>query len=388
MVVGAGPAGSTAARTAAKHGLEVLLVEEHRSVGSPTSCAGHISPRAVEEAGLAGDRYIIREIRGAFVHSPGGTSLELDCRRPIAHVIDRSAFDFALFRQALKEGAEPMLATRAVAAETGRKGQRVRLVCEGEEKEVECAALVCAEGLKGKFARSMGFGCCREFLSGLQVEARFTPAREDFVELFMGNRCSPGFFGWAVPTTKGYARIGLAASGIPAIKCWQNMLSHPGLEGRVSGEADFVVGGIPLGPPERTVKDGVLLVGDVAGQVKPVSGGGIYWSLICGKLAGATAALAAAKGDASMDVLNRYDGTWREKLGGEIELGMRFHRLLTRLTDDEMDHIFGVLEDPEILEVIASSGDIDRPSAVVTELLRRGKAGRLLKLAKYLGKLV
>jgi flavin-dependent dehydrogenase len=180
----------------------------------------------------------------------------------------------------------------------------------------------------------------------------------------------------------------MAASGVPAIDCWPALARHPGLAGRFQCESDFVVGGIPIGPPERTAADGIMLVGDVAGQVKPVSGGGIYWSLICGKLAGTTAALAAAKGDASLEVLSRYDDSWREKLGSEIELGMRFHGILSRLTDGEIDHIFEVLDDPEILDVIATSGDIDRPSAVIGELVRRGKGLRLMRLAKYLGKLV
>ncbi len=71
------------------------------------------------------------------------------------------------------------------------------------------------------------------------------------------------------------------------------------------------VGGLPLGPPAATVVDGLVAVGDAAGQVKPTSGGGIYPGLVAAKIAGGVAAAAALEGDGSVERLGEYDRIWR-----------------------------------------------------------------------------
>ncbi|MGB4680381.1 NAD(P)/FAD-dependent oxidoreductase, partial [Methanothrix sp.] len=122
----------------------------------------------------------------------------------------------------------------------------------------------------------------------------------------------------------------------------------------------------------RTVAEGLLVVGDAAGQVKPTSGGGIYPALVAAKVAGRVAAAAALEEDCSARRLQEYDHTWRAILGRELEIGMRANRMLNRMSAAELDDVLGYLAArPGLIKSIEEHGDIDRPSRLMVRMLRR-----------------
>ncbi len=130
------------------------------------------------------------------------------------------------------------------------------------------------------------------------------------------------------------------------------------------------MGGLPLGPPATTVAQGLLVVGDAAGQVKPTSGGGIYPGLVAAKIAGGVAAAAAMEGDGSVLRLQEYDRIWRAKLGRELEIGMRANRMLNRMSGKECDELVNYLAGkPALIKTIEEHGDIDRPSSLMMKML-------------------
>jgi flavin-dependent dehydrogenase len=92
VVVGAGPAGSMAAKYAAKAGARVLMIEEHATIGLPVQCAGLISTRAYEGCELS-ETIGKHVIRGAHIHAPGGRVLRVDGKRTMAYVVDRGELD-------------------------------------------------------------------------------------------------------------------------------------------------------------------------------------------------------------------------------------------------------------------------------------------------------
>jgi flavin-dependent dehydrogenase len=209
-----------------------------------------------------------------------------------------------------------------------------------------------------------GLGRVQKVLSGIQIEASYSSNDTDFVELFMGSQ-APGFFGWTVPVNDKVSRIGLAVpagSESQAIQYLNDLLNlNQGVSARYGGDAlDIVYGGIPLGPLEKTVADGVLIVGDAAGQVKPTSGGGVYTGVACAKIAGEVAALAAIEEDASVNRLNEYDKRWRAKLGRELGIGMKIHEFMGGLSDAELDELLGSMNTPAILDIITEYGDMDQ----------------------------
>ena len=104
-VIGAGPAGSMAAKYAAKAGACTILLEEHAGAGWPVQCAGLLGREAMAESELRPGSFILSGMRGATVFSPGGLRLNFKAKACKAWVVDRRLFDQAMLRRAVQEGA-------------------------------------------------------------------------------------------------------------------------------------------------------------------------------------------------------------------------------------------------------------------------------------------
>lgn len=401
VVVGAGPVGSTAARYAAMNGAKVLMIEEHAFIGSPVGCTGLLSTRAVAECELKpSDEFVFNSVRGAFVHAPDGQCLPIDGKQTKAYVVSRKNFDRALAVMAAEEGVELSLRTRAVGLEKqdvefekeGQKNPQIKLrVIRNGKPETICTSVVIgADGVKSRIASYAGLKKPARVLPGIQIEAPYASEDSDFVELFPGS-FAPGFFAWTVPVNEKTSRIGLALEPGLACKGGQEdcsplsyleklLRSNPHVKARYSGGMlDFVVGGIPIGPQEKTASDGVLLVGDAAGQTKPTSGGGIYTGAFAAKIAGKVAAQAALEGDTSAERLSEYDQLWRKGLGKELEIGMKIHDYIGKLEDRQFNDLIGSLNTPSILNTITEYGDMDHPSILLRKLMFSGNSLRLMK---------
>lgn len=406
VVVGAGPVGSTAARYAAMNGAKVLLLEEHASIGSPVGCTGLLSTRAVKECELKpSDEFVFNSVRGAFVHSPDGQCLPIDGKQTKAYVVSRKIFDRALAVIAVEEGVDLSLKTRAIGLEKensetgiGTKGNenkknspvKLKILKNGKLETISTSIVIGADGVKSRIASYAGLEKPARVLPGIQIEAPYASDDSDFVELFPGSP-APGFFAWTVPLNEKISRIALAIE--PGIACksmhGENsplsylerfLHSNPHVKARYSGGMlDFVVGGIPIGPQEKTFTDGILLAGDAAGQAKPTSGGGVYTGAFAAKIAGKVAAEAALEGDTSARRLSEYDRLWRKGLAKELEIGMRIHDYMGRLEDNQLNELIGSLNTPSILNTITEYGDMDHPSVLMRKLMFSGNSLRLMK---------
>ncbi|HTY09387.1 MAG TPA: NAD(P)/FAD-dependent oxidoreductase, partial [Candidatus Edwardsbacteria bacterium] len=171
VVVGAGPAGSMAAKYAAKNGARTLLVEEHGQIGSPVSCTGLISRRALEECELPAGNYVNREIKGAFVHAPDCRSILLDGRRTMAYVVERKIVDREMARQAVAAGAAISINTHAERYKRIPGGVALDLTGPEGPAMVTAKVLIGADGVKSKIARAAGLGALPHVCAGIQVEA-------------------------------------------------------------------------------------------------------------------------------------------------------------------------------------------------------------------------
>jgi geranylgeranyl reductase family protein len=376
-VIGAGPAGSMAAKKAAESGAEVVIFEEHPRAGWPVQCAGLLGVKAMVESELALGTFAIRSVRGATVSSPGGFRLSFRSAETKAWVVDRRIFDRALLTEAARSGAEVKMASPVT--NLARDGGRCILtVGRGSDRQkMEAGVVISAEGAGARIARGAGIDPPREILSSAQVELPIELEDPEMVEVFLGEKVAPGFFAWAIPAQEGVARVGLSCRENACLHL-KRLLKNPSIRGRVrGGSLHLVVGGLPLGPPASTVADGLIAVGDAAGQVKPTSGGGVYPGLVSAKIAGQVAAAASQEGDSSAARLSEYERTWRSELGREIRLGMIIHRMRADMTDDEVDDLVRLLADREdLIRIIEEEGDIDRPSRVIKKVApRMGLAG-------------
>jgi digeranylgeranylglycerophospholipid reductase len=380
-VIGAGPAGSMAAKYAAKAGASTILLEEHPVAGWPVQCAGLLGREALAESELSAGSFIHGGMRGATVFSPGGFRLDFKSRDRKAWVVDRRLFDRSMVCQAVEEDVSFRPCTRV--KEMKRDGER-RILTLADGGKISSGVVISAEGVSALLARRAGIAPPQIILSGAQVETAFAVEDPEKVEVHLG--WGRGLFAWVIPLNKSRARIGLVTCN-RACDRLRDFLKKDIIKERLRGAPVALnVGGLPMGPPAATAVDGLLAVGDAAAQVKPTSGGGIYPGLVAAKIAGGVAAAAAMEGDSSARRLSEYDRLWRLALGRELETGMRLNRMMNKMSPAETDELISYLAGrPRLLKTIEEQGDIDRPSKLMASMLRHldWDAIRLARLLGY-----
>ena len=366
-IIGAGPVGSMAAKYAAKAGAAVVLLEEHPRVGWPVECAGLLGEKALQESELAGSfgHHTLRGLKGACVYSPGGFRMDFKASSNRAFVVDRRLFDRELALDAMRAGADLWLHSPVRRLREEKDG---RILTLGDGSELRSKIVISAEGVRARIARRAGIAAAQKILSGAQVEVPFNVEDPEKVEVHLG--AAPGLFAWVIPTGEETARIGLCANerGCNRLRSFlQKDLIRRRLQGSPVG---LFVGGLPLGPPDVTAREGFLAVGDAAGQVKPTSGGGIYPGLVCAKIAGNVAAAAVQEDDCSAKHLAEYDRLWRAAVGRELAVGMKVNRWLNRMSPAEIDEAVDCLgRKPALMKTIEEHGDIDRPSILMARMI-------------------
>ncbi len=367
-VVGAGPTGLLAAYEAASRGVSASIYEEHPEIGEPAHCAGLISIEGLKRLGIKPGDYILNEIRGCRLVSPSGIILEAWGERSKAYVIDRPKFDRALAERSLSEGAF-LETSRRVTRWIWDEGRIVGL--SGGGFEVEAQVFIDAEGAGAVLSTQAGLERPGGLLGGVNVEVEGVDIEDGLVELWFDGRLAPGLFAWVIPLDGRRARCGLATSSGDPYERLRSFLSR-----RFNGEPrhskpwrGIVVTG---GPISKTYMDGLMVVGDAAGQTKPTTGGGVILGGLCALEAGRMAAEAVSRGDASSRFLRRYELAWKSMLGGEFSSMSLVRKLMNRLGDEELDELFKALRDAgleDLLAKLVEEGDMDMQRSVIHRAL-------------------
>ena len=389
IVVGAGPAGSMAAKHAALNGAKTLLLEEHGQVGSPVSCTGLITCKALEECELEEGGFINKRIRGAYVYAPNNCSITLDKKQTIYYVVERKIMDREMARRAVSAGADIMINTRA--EELRRVPGGITLDVSGPDgySELTAPVVIGADGVKSKIARAAGLGNLPHVCSAIQVEATYEPRDPEFVEMFSGSRYAPPpYLAWVVPTAGDCCRIGLINDENAHEYLNRLLTEHSIVSRKAKSSVDLIMGGVPVGTLKHTVADNVMIVGDAAGHVKALTYGGIYPGTRCARIAGEVAAKASLEGKTDASRLVEYEKRWRADIGRELALMMRFRQLYSRMSDDDLNEALALLDNPDVAEIITRYGDTDRPSQLAFELLKLTRTKGMWRLMALLGKML
>lgn len=363
VVVGGGPAGSRAAALlAVDH--DVVVLEEHPRSGVPMQCAGLVTDEVIKLSGVRPD--ILSTILGAEVVLPDGSALTVRSGKPIARAIDRTDLDSKLAGAAMDAGAEYMFSTRYLSHSISD-----RVVVRSTAGDIESRIIVGADGHSSKVAASIPDNSPREYLRGIQADVAVRMEHQDMFRVRLGHELAPGFFTWEIPCGD-FTRVGLCTSWSagPPMQYLRKLLS-------VTGYADKVIGmhsgKIPVGGRRRTVADRLMLVGDAACQVKPVSGGGLFPGLTAAQLLAEKASDALGSDDLSERNLSSYATDCDKAFGSELRNGYRLRRMFVRMGDDDLNAA-GRFASRDDVRPLLDGIDIDHPSRVVGGLARHPRA--------------
>ena len=373
IVVGAGPAGNQTALSLAESGRRVAVLDWRRDPSAIHSASsGQDSGQAVGDklcTGIIGidcarrfppdDSVVRHRANAATVVSPAGSRYRIARVEPQATVIDRAAYVAGIARRAMDAGAEYRLGERVTGVEVRPGGVEVSTGSEaGRGRGRLCGQmLVIASGFRSPLLDMAGLprGGPRDLMIGSQVEVEADGVED--AEVYLGRSIAPGSFGWLVPTGKSTALAGLMSQKRlnghmdDFLRC----LSREGRLRRVSGRVRSW--GIPLRPPPRTFADRVLVVGDAAGQVKPTTGGGIYYARLSGELAGETACGAFAASDFSARRLAGYERAWKALLGRELRVGYFARLLYSTLDDSQIERLLSRVVGDGMCDELVGSRD-------------------------------
>lgn len=152
-----------------------------------------------------------------------------------------------------------------------------------------------------------------------------------------------------------------------------------------SAEVELSYGRIPLKPLARTYSERLLVVGSAAGQVKPTTGGGIYYGLLCADMAANNLHQALKRDALSANNLANYQKEWKRKLGRELKLGYWARKFYELLSDKQIDRIFDLIKSNGIDEALLKADDLsfDWHGRVVLRLIGHQALSKTIKAMKF-----
>jgi flavin-dependent dehydrogenase len=279
VIVGASFAGLACARAAALRGLKTLVLERKAEAGARVATTGLLVKEAADEIDLP--LHLTRKIRGARLYAPSLKSIDLTAPGYYFLATDTPELMRFLANEAHEAGAEIRFGARFTSA--SRAGGFIEI----EGANARARYLVGADGAKSRVAQAFRLGRTRKFLVGLEAEIEGLSPPGDVLQCFLDSRLAPGYLGWAVPGV-GVTQVGLAVSAHRKPD-WTGFARHIGAvlhleRGRIRARRSGLIpaGGLvhPFAAPQ------VLLVGDAAGLVSPLTGGGIRLAHHFGRRAG------------------------------------------------------------------------------------------------------
>ena len=378
IVVGAGPAGNNAALSLASQGYGVTVIDSRENIGDKL-CTGLVGEECFRRYPID-PSLVYREINAASVVSPSGEVVRFETPRPVARVVNRVAYVTSFADRARESGAEYLLGRRVVSLEQHKN----RVSVATDEGTVEARALVLAAGFGSQLNRQLELGEPVDYVVGIQALVRTEGIDE--VEVYLGRDVAPGFFAWLVPTEPGYALAGLLVRK-NAPERFATFISAREAEGRITEIVNKpVCWGIPLRPLRKTYTDRVLVVGDAAGQVKPTTGGGIFYSLLASEVASGALHQALSEDKLSANRLGAYQKEWKNLLSTELEVGYSARRVFEYLGDSHISSLIHQASNNGFIAELADSPDVsfDWHSSMISKIMGHPTLGGMLRLVNPL----
>jgi len=356
VIVGAGPAGSTAARYASENGLDTILIEKKAEIGSPLRCAEGISKKWLSRVGIVPDRkWICADIMGMRIRTASGATFVSDERGDDGtgrgYVLDRHLFDKMLAEKAAAAGTRIMMRTscRSIIREKGKiagiKADRM-----GDPVEIYARCIIAADGFESQVARWAGLDTALPDKDiDTCVQYRMTNISVDMEHCeFIAGSCAPGGYIWIFPKGKGIANVGIGVQASKASAGDPNKYldDYIAKDDRLrNGQILEIAGGAVSAIPgaEKVVSDNIMLVGDAARFINPITGGGIHEACISGMLAAEVLKKCIDSNDLSEHALKEYETRWRTEVQERFDRNYRIKNWFSETSDDVLEKIVNIL---------------------------------------------
>jgi len=356
VIIGGGPIGSYIAKGLAAKGHSVGVLEKGSEDRGKICCTGIVSKNCYQTY-LADKDLVLKHGRSAKVYSPSGKLINLNHKEDQAFIIDRNRLDSAIAADAVKSGAD-FLHNHTVK-NLDALSDRVLVEYQNDIRSgfVEAKTVIIASGFNSGWFKQNKIKKELSFTIGAQIEVYHRDIEE--IEIYIGKHVAPGFFGWLVPLDDKRALVGLMTKNKPN-KYLKDFLTLLDEQGKVSLNGDKpAYRGITLQPPERTYGERFIMVGDAAGQVKPLTGGGIYFGLLCADIAVKTIDRALNEDDFRAVKLAVYEKEWKQKLNKEMQICRFARAIYSKLNNRQLDRLIDISNTFGIVDEITASDELD-----------------------------
>ncbi len=385
LVIGAGPAGSMAAKEMTARGIDTVIIEKRQEIGAPKRCAEGVSKHGLEKLGIKiHDLGIARTIKGAALYSPSGKKVVMEGHEMDGYVLERKVFEKYLASEAIKEGAKYMIKTQATKMERENGTWKVNINNLDGEDEIKAKIVIGADGVESKVGKWAGLKTLNrltDYHSGVQFEMAGVNADEEYIHLFFGNNVAPLGYAWIFPKAFS-ANVGLGILEKDAKMTAYSYLKkfideHEDIFGNAS-PIEINSGGIPVAHFTGMVANGVMLVGDAAQLVNPIHGGGIVRAMHSSIMAADVAEHALKEKNLSRERLMEYENRWNEEYEENTNKLLKLRSFLEKLKDKDFELLADILEGEDIFQLTQA-----KLSFFVKKLIKRpsliGLATKYLK---------
>ncbi len=426
LVIGGGPIGSAVARDIAKSGYKVIVLEEDIEIGKPVNCAGIVSPKLIPLTNVS-EEIILSKLNRAYIYTKSGKKILIGDSKIRAVAIDRERFDKLLADQAMNSGVKYIMNAKAIGIDDRVKytsnvlknkinknytfknnitksdivknlinedNITIKFLRNNREEKIKSKLLIGADGVNSDVAKWFDLEKPKEIINALTFDINLDIFDENSVNIIASRSYSPGLFAWIIPINNKRVRFGMGISSNSnrSLKYYFNKLRNIDLKpfsymfnnfNKNNNDNKISVGKIPLGLIKKTYSNRVMIVGDAACQVKPLTGGGLYYGLISAKRCAQIAVEALNKQDFSESLLSKYQRFWMKDIGKEIEQGLGLRNIFLNLSDDDIDELLDTFGQEEFIKIINRYGDIDFPCRIALKIITK-KPQILIYIKKYI----
>ncbi|MBI2172724.1 MAG: NAD(P)/FAD-dependent oxidoreductase [Candidatus Aenigmarchaeota archaeon] len=313
IIAGSGIAGSTIARGLG--GLDVLVLEKNKKAVPKDS--GIVSRRFLEHY----DRKFIRHEITEIELVSRSRRFFLKDENPFAFILHRERFAEFLLRETKKSA--DFKNESIISADISEK----MAVVTTDKGSYEGRVVIGCDGASSALRKAVGISPPK---LSVGVMVKGGGVKSGHIRTFFNKDYSPDFFSWIIPQSDEYGLMAGSGSG----RCLERFASEQGL-----GLGKTYAYMIPTGMT-KSYSDRCILAGDACGQNKPLTGGGIIFSLIGARHASSTIKMCAEKNRFDKKILSLYERAWKKEIAFEIRKQLLMRRAYARMNNDDIDRIF------------------------------------------------